>query len=354
MWETRLTHSGLGGIAANDQYVVFGDRDDDDFHDVFRCLSAETGDTIWEVQRLAVGELDYGNSPRSTPLISGGLVYCQGAHGSLLCIRLLDGHVVWEKNFADDFPIDKELPWGYCGSPLLIDQKLIVAPGAPDASLIALNAKTGNLIWKTPGAAPSYGSLTVGVLGSVKQIVGHDFDSIGGWDINTGKRLWTVKPLADGDFNVPTPIIHNGQMIVVTENNGVRKFDFNKDGRIIEEPVAINPKLRSDMSTPVVVGNLLFCVKDFLYCLDINDELNERWRLRDRALGDYASAIASNDRLLLVGKGELILLGTNGDKKIISRQRVSDESQELYSHPALVGDRLFIRNESSIKCLKLR
>ena len=222
IWEIPLAHAGLGGIAATQHYVVFGDRDLDDFNDVFRCVNSDNGETLWEVERLGIAELDYGNTPRATPLIAGEHVYCLGAHGRLLCIRLGDGHVVWEMDFRDDFPLKEELPWGYCGSPLLVDGKLIVAPGASNASLVALDPDSGEILWKTSGAPPGYGSLNVGMLGGVKQIVGHDATSLGGWDIATGRRMWTVTPANDGDFNVPTPIIDDGKLLIVTENNGAR------------------------------------------------------------------------------------------------------------------------------------
>jgi outer membrane protein assembly factor BamB len=352
LWEIPIAHAGLGGIAATERYVVFGDRDIDDFNDVFRCLDAASGETIWEVERLAIAALDYGNTPRGTPLISGDYVFCVGAHGHLLCIRLADGVVVWEKNFRDDFPLKVELPWGYCGSPLLVEDKLIVAPGALDASLIALDRATGEIIWKSPGGPPSYGSLNVGVLGGVQQVVGHDATTLGGWDVKSGERLWKMSPDNDGDFNVPTPIIDRGTLIVVTENNGARRFQFDQSGRIIDRPIAVNPKLRAEMSTPVLVGERLFCVDNYLYCLEV-DTLDEQWRLRDRALGDYGAIIASEQRLLVIAKGELLLLGTDGDQQILGRQRVFDEKVNLYSHPAIVGNKLYVRGESRLKCLGL-
>ena len=353
MWDVPLAHSGLGGIAATSQYVLFGDRDDDDFQDVYKCLDAKTGETIWEVHRLGIATLDYGNSPRATPLIHNDHAYFRGAHGHVLCLKIADGTVVWECNLRDEFPLSEELPWGYCGSPLLIDGKLILVAGAKNASLIALDAKTGDLLWKSPGGSPGYGSLNVGTLGGVRQIVGHDDNSLGGWDIRTGKRLWKIVPEADGDFNVPTPLMWKGKLIVVTENNGCRLFEFDDMGGINPKPAAVNNRLRSDMCSPVIVGDYLFCVKDFLYCLDLSDELKECWRLRDKSIGSYASLIASADRLLLVGKGELLLLGTDGVKKILARQRVFDENVILYSHPAIVGSRLHIRGDKKLISLNL-
>lgn len=158
--ELSLARAGLGGIAATEKFVIFGDRDVDDFHDVFRCLDAETGEQLWQVERLAIGSLDYGNSPRTTPLIAdNGRVYCLGAHGDLLCLNLTDGDVIWEHNLREKFGSPGELPWGYCGSPLLIGNNLIVNPGAANASIVALDSQTGDVVWQCPGEQPSYGSL---------------------------------------------------------------------------------------------------------------------------------------------------------------------------------------------------
>lgn len=353
-WQVPLPRAGLGGLAATDAYVVFGDRDVDDFHDVFRCLDANSGETVWELSRLAIGALDYGNSPRATPLIVGPHVYCLGAMGTLLCLQIADGDVVWERDLDDDFDTPDELPWGHCGSPLFVDGKIVVSPGGPQASLVALDAADGKLVWKTPGNAPSYGSLIVAELGGRRQIVGHDAVSLGGWDIDTGKRLWTVMPDAPGDFNVPTPIVYHGQLLITTENNGARLFGFSDDGQIIPQPVAVHERLRPDMSTSVVVADRLFCVKDFLFCLDLSaDRLAERWRLRDAAVGDYAAVIASDDRLLVVADGQLLLLKTDGSKGILSRQRVFADGLPLYSHPAIVGDRLYLRGETQLVCIEL-
>jgi len=352
-WHRPLSHSGLGGIAATHGFVVFGDRDTDDFHDVFRCLDAETGDTIWEVQRLAIAALDYGNSPRATPLIHDGRVFCQSAHGLLLCIDLRSGSVLWEKDLRTAFPPAGELPWGYCGSPLIVDGRLIVNPGAKNASLVALNPDDGKLLWKSPGAAPSYGSLLVGVFGGRRQIVGHDAVSLGGWEISSGERLWTVKPPASGDFNVPTPLMHDGRALVVTENNGARLFDFDDDGLVVPQPIASNRKLRPDMSSPVLVGGRIYCVNRFLYCLDLQDGLQESWRIRDPAFGDYAAVFASAERILVVGNGELLLLSTDGSQEILARQQIFDEKLPIYSHAALVGKRFYVRGESGMICIAL-
>lgn len=353
LWEVSLGKPGLGGLAANEKYVFFGDRDLDDFQDVYRCLDADTGEIRWEVFQLAIGTLDYGNSPRATPLILDQAVVFFGAFGDLTCVDIESGETRWHVNLKSQFDAETELPWGYCGSPLLVDGKIIVNPGAAEASLAALNPTDGTVIWTTPGLPPSYGSLVATTLAGRRQIVGLDARTLGGWDIDSGERLWTVTPPLDSEFNVPTPLKVGDRLLVSTEQNGTRLYAIDDAGVPKEEPASQNIKLKPDMSSPVVIGRYLYCVNRFLYCLDVEDRLKELWRLRDPALSDYASIIASDDRLLVIGDSELLLLNANGEKRIISRQKVFDSSDRIYSHPALVGDKLFIRGESRLRCLKL-
>lgn len=353
-WSIPLASSGLGGIAANEKYVVFGDRDFDNLQDAWTCLSAETGDLLWTHQTLAIGQLDYGNSPRATPVLYKGRAYVLGAFGHLNCLKLRDGTPVWSRNLRDDFGLKKELPWGFCGSPLIADGKLIVQAGGPQASLVALDPESGEVVWKTPGNPPSYGSLIVGTFGGVRQVVGHDDKSLGGWDVKTGKRLWSLSPEFEGDFNVPTPIDLGGKLLITSEGNGTRLYQFQKDGTIDPEPVAKNKRLSPDMSTPVVVGDRLFCVHRTLVGLDLKEGLKQFWQIRDRALGDYAATIVTNNRMLIVGKGELLLVDVVSEMpEIVSRLRVFPGKTEILSHPALVGNRLYLRGTKRLVCVKL-
>jgi outer membrane protein assembly factor BamB len=355
IWQHKLGGAGLGGLAATPKYVVFGDRDLDDFNDVFRCLNAADGAPVWTVTHLAVGKLDYGNTPRATPLILGDQVYLFGAFGDLHCARLETGELIWSKNLILEFGVTAKLIWGTCSSPLLADGKLIVNPGAAQASLAALGPKTGDVLWQTPGGAAGFGSPIVGGFGGVRQIVGHDRTTLGGWDIQTGQRLWSLKPPAEGDFNVPTPVQVGDRLLVGTENNGTRLYAFSTLGRIIPQPVAVNEDLAPDMSTPVVVDDRVFCVWDDLFCLDLKT-LRTLWIGKDQAFGPYAAVIGGPNRVLVIGKGgELILVDARADRfEVVSRLRVFDEGQaEFYSHPAIVGDRLYIRGATSVVCVDL-
>ena len=75
------------------------------------------------------------------------------------------------------------------------------------------------------------------------QVVGHDAESLAGWDAASGERLWRLVPALEDDFNVPTPVPAGGRLLVSSENNGTRLYAFDDQGKIVPEPIALNDEL---------------------------------------------------------------------------------------------------------------
>lgn len=349
-----MSSPALAGVAATRERVIVADRDPADRADIFRCLHSD-GTEAWTLRYSAPGELDYGNSSRATPLIHEGLVYLSGAHGHFHALDLATGKTVWKKHFRRDFGGPDKLAWGFCSSPIVADGRLIVHPGGPEASLVALNPADGEVLWKSPGRPPGHSSLVFAAVGGRKQLIGYDDISLGGWDIETGERLWTLKPEHGGDFNVPTPIVRGDKLIVATENNGTRIYGFDSGGRIVPTPLALNERLVPDCHSPILAGNRLLGVSAGLFCLDSDRQLAELWHSDDADFKEYASLVAAPDRFLATSlKGRLILANVASDRfeKISELQLIEDE-EGLYSHLALVGRRLYVRGSSRLVCLDL-
>ncbi|MCC6361343.1 MAG: PQQ-binding-like beta-propeller repeat protein [Phycisphaerales bacterium] len=353
LWRRSLNGGALSGVAATDRFVIVADKDASGEHDIFQCLAADTGEPIWKLEYAAAGEMDYGNGPRATPVIHDGRVYLLGAFGHLHCADLETGRVLWKRNLVRDFGAEL-VTWGMCSTPLIVDDRLIVNPGAPSASLVALDRRDGRVLWKTPGERSAYASFIVAKLGGVTQIVGFDAESMGGWDPATGKRLWT-QTSASKEFHVPTPIVAGDRLVVAGEAAGTRLFGFDAQGRLTESPLAAQRALKPDASTPVVVGDLLFGCAGKLVCLDLRDNLRVRWEAVDDAFDDYASIIAGNGRLLITSAaGELVLVEAAGDAfKLVSRLRLFEGDADVWAHPALLPGRLYVREAREIVCLRL-
>jgi outer membrane protein assembly factor BamB len=237
----------------------------------------------------------------------------------------------------------------------VVDDKLIVNPGGPDASVVALKPESGEVLWKTPGDKAAFSSFIVGAFGRHRQLVGYERHALCGWDIATGRRLWRLTPPQAGDFNVPTPLDVGGLLLVATENNGPRLYRFDDEGIVVPQPVAVNAALAPETHTPVVLGNRLFGVWDGLHCLDLSAGLKTLWKADDDAFANYGTAIGHGNRLLIVSKyGELLLVDAAADRyQLISRLKVFEDDPGVYSHPALVGRRLYVRDSEEIVCLDL-
>ena len=356
LWTRKLTGLGLSGVTATSRYVIVADKSKDDTEDIWRCLDADTGRELWQLKYPAAGEMDFSNSPRAAPAIHHGRAYLLGAFGHLLCVELPTGQVLWKRNIIKEF--GAKLPsWGMTATPLIVGQKLIVNPGGTGAAVVALDRCTGKIIWTGPGKQAAYAAFILAEFGGVRQIVGYDSISLGGWDPATGRRLWRLVPPEEGDYNVPTPIAVNGQLLVATENNGTRLYGFDAGGVISPKPLVRTEDLMPDTVTPVVYeGMVLGNYDGELICLDVGDGLKPLWKAKDDAYYDYICMIAGNGRILILTlEGELLLLKADRKKHtLISRLRVfQDPKTEIWSHPALVPGRLYIRNQDSVVCLLL-
>jgi len=354
IWKKAAMTGGLAGLSVSGQRLILAERDFGEEYDVYRCLNVDNGELLWRVEFPARGKLDYGQFPRATPVIHQGKAYLLGAFGELRCVNLANGKVIWKRQLPREFKA--ELPtWGMCSTPLVVDDLLIVNPGGTNASLVALDRATGRTRWTTPGLPAAYASFICGEFGGRRQIMGYDRHSLGGWDVKTGKRLWQLVPPTEGDFNVPTPIAVDGGVLVATENNGTRLYRFDESGRIIPKPAGEFADLSPDTATPVVTCGRVFGAHLGLHCLDVQKGLKPVWHRDEDALGDYATLIADDERVLVISlRGELILLDGRAEEcGIISRLRIFDDDVEVFSHAALVGTRLYVRGGSSVVCVDL-
>ncbi len=352
LWRQPLTGTGLSGVTATAELVVVSDKDPSGERDVWRCFDARSGAPRWTVEYAAPGKLDYGNAPRAAAVLHDGRAYLLGAFGHLHCVELATGTILWRRHLVEDFQAPLAT-WGYSSTPLVVDDLLIVNPGAPDAALVALERRTGATRWRSPGHPAAYASFVPATLGGVRQIVGYDAEGLGGWDPATGRRLWELVP-DEQDFNVPTPIVLDGRLLVATENNGTRLYAFDERGRIRPEPVARTRALRPDTSTPVVVNGLVFGCAGELVCLDPAQGLKTLWFSADELFSDYCTLLGGNGHVLVCNTdGVLVLVKADRTAyRPVAQLKVFDEA-DMWAHPALVGDRLYLRDRRELVCLRL-
>ena len=143
---------GLGGGDSAPAVVdgkVFG-MSNRDGKEIVWALSETDGKELWVTplgdaveQRMRQSK----EGPACTPSVDGEHLFVIGMGGTVACLRVANGEMVWRKSLTEDF--GGTLPaWSYRESPLVDGDNVICTPGSSEAMLVALNKTTGETVWK--------------------------------------------------------------------------------------------------------------------------------------------------------------------------------------------------------------
>ncbi|MBK8085712.1 MAG: PQQ-binding-like beta-propeller repeat protein [Devosia sp.] len=144
-----------------------------------------------------------GGRTQETPLVHDGIMFLQNSTTLIQALDAATGDLIWEYKY--DLP-EGVNPGGE-RSKAIFGDKLIIA--TRDAQLIALEAKTGKLVWKNSVANSKFGfSFSSGPIVANGVVVQGTTGCGGGQpggcfytghDVDTGKELWRVHTIARGD-----------------------------------------------------------------------------------------------------------------------------------------------------------
>jgi outer membrane protein assembly factor BamB len=350
VWSQVMAGECLAPISVGEGRVVAADYDGK--RDSWRCFDAADGRPQWSYDYPNSEKMEYGAGPRAAPLIDGGRAFCLNAWGELFCLRMADGRIVWKKHLAREFR-QKTPNWGYTGSPLLADGRLLVSPGGQGGPIVALNPDSGELLWKGEGRGLNYASFIAGSFGGVEQAVGYDETTAGGWDLKTGRRLWSLGVESGAGYVVPSPVAARGRLLLTSDQDNARWFSFGPRGVIEEKPNASNADLAPDVSTPTVWGETILCASAGLVLVDAlasPEGLKTLWVYdAEECVRGVCHTIVSPDRALVMCEdGQLLLVAADRHScKILDRWKLCDRT---WVHPALAGGRFYVRDRGKLFC----
>lgn len=158
---------------------------------------------------------------RSSPTIDGTRIYVQSGTGRLVCINRENGAEIWAVNVDKDFETEYGT-WGNSETPLIVDDKVICTPGGKKTSVVALNKKTGELIWesKSLGGVRAYASATIYKYKNYRYILAVTGTDLLALKPETGEIAWSYKYLNPKIWNktgliwTNTPIFHDDEIFL--------------------------------------------------------------------------------------------------------------------------------------------
>src|SRR5262249_19133215 len=163
-----------------------------------------------------------------------------GSNGDLACVEVATGSIRWQKSLRSDFA-GHPGAWAYSESPLIDGDTLVCTPGGKVATLVALDKKTGETIWKSAvpdGDRAADASIIVVEAAGRKQYVQFLSKGIVGVDAKTGTFLWRYNKTGTGSpANIPTPVAHDGHVYSAAgfTGGGLVKLKAQGDGVAAEQ-----------------------------------------------------------------------------------------------------------------------
>jgi outer membrane protein assembly factor BamB len=362
VWKADGFGKGYSSIAvAGDRIYSMGDKGDSSF---LAAFDRKTGNLVWETKVGPPGGNYEGT--RCTPTVDDNRVYGLGQFGDFICCDAKNGEELWRTHLKNDFG-GQHGAWQYTESPLVDGDKVICTPGGSQATMLSLNKKTGEVVWKgvVPGGdTAGYSSIVVSKAGGIHQYVQLMSNGLVGMAAEDGKFLWRYGESGDrfggNTANIPTPIVQGDYIFASAgygRGGGLIKL-AGKEGGIAVEEVYFEPSLQNRHGGVVLVGDHLYGDGDSSgrpWCAEFKTG-KVVWEKDKRSDGSGSAAITYAD-------GRLYVLYDNGVAALvdaspkayneISAFQIPDAAQPCWSHPVVSGGKLYLRSQDTLWCLDI-
>ncbi len=325
-------------------------------------IDSATGKILWQTSFADSFQYrnSYGPGPRVAPQIDDNLLFAQGTMGVLACLRLVDGKLLWSKNYKRDFgakwfggnaPGSEGTAASRHGNngPPATDEKYIYAAagGHEGASLVCLEKHTGKLVWKSGNDYAAYAGLMLGKLAGVKQVVMVTAANMKGYRAKDGRELWSVPVKTGAQRNIVTPILHGDTVTVASHTVGTFQVRIRNSGAgQVAKEVWRNKNVKTNITTPVLIDGHLYGLGSgkgncpFVCLSHMTGEL--LWS--QKGYEDYVSVIGIGNTLLIHGSQGALTLIKATPKKYTELGRVEKASQISWNYPVYSGGVLYVKD----------
>jgi len=355
---------GLGGGHGTPSITagrIFGmaNRGEDE---VVWALSEKDGSPLW-VTRLGPRfkpQMPQGQEgPGATPTVAGDLLYVVGLGGNVACLQAKDGAIVWQRDLRGDFgaPVPT---WSFRESPLVDGDRVIVTPGAADATLAALDKLTGKTIWKSqvPGNPPAAYSSAIAVeFDGQRQYVQFTAKGVVGVAAADGAFLWRYDaPANSHGINISTPLHHQGQVFAASaygQGGGLVKLSRAADGGVQAEEVYFTNKMQNHHGGMILLDGSLYGANGGNsggYLLALDFETGEvLWDQRaEGRLAPKGSVAFADGRIYYRTEEGTMLLVEPSTEQYVERGRFEQphrSDKPSWAHPVIANGRLYLRDQ---------
>jgi outer membrane protein assembly factor BamB len=344
-WKVEVGEGYATPLVVADLVYVFARRNG---NEVMTALDAATGQERWHTGYPAPYEPDmlaaaHGEGPKATPLFHQGRLFSLGMTGIVSAFDAATGRLAWQT------PADKHPTYGMSVSPVGEGGLVFVHPGN-HGPLTAFDAKTGAVRWSAPGRA-SYASPIIVELDGVRQVVTMTDNSVLGVSVPDGTRLWEHAWPSRGTPSAITPIQYGGTLIVSSQGTGVAALrPARRGGAWSVDVVWETTEVSLFLSNPVLVDNALFGLSEKargqFFALDA-DTGKVLW-LGPPRQAENTAVVKSGRLLFLLNDDAELIVARSGRSGLERLARYAVATSATWAQPAVSGNRIFVKDVSSI------
>ena len=354
LWQTLGLGAGYGSMAvAGDRIylqMLVGQQS------AVASLDRSNGRLLWS-RALGEGRRNReGPGPRGTPTIDGGRLYVLTESGDLVSLEADDGSIVWQLNILEEFG-GRNIDWLISESPLVDGNMVIVAPGGPGATVVALDKRTGETIWTSEGLSDraGYASAIVADIDGVRTVMTLTDEAGVGLRAADGGLMWKYTGAANRTANVATPVFQDNKVFYTSAyGTGGGLLELRaQGGEVGAEEVYFTRDMRNHHGGVVVVDGYLYGFNNsILTCL--NFATGERmWR--DRSVGK-GSLVYADGHLYILSENNVVGLveASPAGYREKGRFEMPDEGFPSRAHPVVSDGTFYVRDQGTVTAYNIR
>jgi len=309
-----------------------------------------TGEINWKKKLF-----NYSKQPRihkknsyasPTPFYENGFVFVHFGNLGTACVSF-NGELIWNKKL-NYLPVH-----GSGASPVIAEDLLLLSTdGSVDPCLVALNKKTGDIIWKAIRDSKAKKNfsfctpLVIKVRGET-QIISPASDYVFAYDLN-GNQLWKFN-YPNGYSVVPRPVFDQGIIYVSSGYDSPVLYAIRCGGRgdITQKNLVWKTRKAAPRnSSVVVVEGLLFMAADngVVSCLDA--KTGELYWIERVAGSCSPSLIHANGQIFLCDEtGKTFIFEAKKRYRLLAQ---NDLGERMLASPIIYKNSLLLRTENTL------
>jgi len=373
---------------------------------VLMAFSEDDGSFLWQAtyEKLAAGRANDWpyQGIASSPLVIEGVAYFVNNRGQVAAVDIhgfrdgknngpytdeersgeTDPDIIWMFDMIEEvgaFPhnLSNSSPVAH-GDLIFVstsngqDESHVNVPSPKAPSIIALNHRTGELVWEDNSVGENvlhgqWSTPAVGTIGGVVQVVHAQGDGwVRGYEAESGTKLWefdtnpkdSVWPKTRNEV-ISTPVIYenavyisNGQDPEHGEGVGhAYAIDATKRGDITETGRIWHfDEIRRSISTAAIKDGLIYLAdfSGFFHCLDV--KTGQKLWSHDMFAAIWGSPIIIGDKVYLGDEdGDIAVVAHGRTLNVISEQNMGSS---VYATPVPANGTLYIMNRNQLYALR--